>query len=379
MKILGYKIFNDPLFIKSYHYHSSPSRDYTRKDLIPLPYGVIIPARMNHLQFPTSLGITLEARKQSISFDDNDILRNYILTKIEKKESFILPRISGIENNIAVSVEKMFSKQNLSLSLYTSTSSHSSIAYLQKILPTMKLNAGIQITSLESANKYSRLYMQAFDDCDFFCGWEIQGDYIHHIAESHEYIMQKYLTITEEKEKQRKMIWSFSLDIFHYIHLNPWTIALRGKRILIISSFIDSISENIIHRSKLYDGIDLFPDCTFVFIQPPITNGEEPSLEFDVELHNFYKRFDIIKDDYDIALLACGGYANLICSYIYRNHHKSAIYVGGVLQMYFGILGNRWIIERPDVLNLYWNKYWKRPKITERPIRYEKVEKGCYW
>ena len=169
------------------------------------------------------------------------------------------------------------------------------------------------------------------------------------------------------------------MDIFHYIHLNPWTTALKGKRILIVSSFIDSIAENIVHRSKLYQDVDLFPDCSFIFIQPPITNGGEESREFDIELQDFCTELDKIKNDYDIALLACGGYANPICSYIYRNHKKSAIYVGGVLQMYFGIFGNRWIVERPDVLQLYGNEYWKRPKISERPSLYERVENGCYW
>ena len=368
LKVLGYEIYNDPLYIKSYHYHSMIKRDYNNKDIIPLPWGVVIPSRMNSLQFPTLLGINLQARQQKITFDDNTILREYLVDKIQKEEIFLLPRISGIENNVAVAVEKMFSRQNLSL-----FSSHSSIAYLKNILPIMKTNAGIKITSLESANKYSQLYMQAFDDCDYYCGWEIQGNYIHHINESHEYMKQKY------QRKEKKMIWSFALDIFHYIHLNPWTTALQGKRILIVSSFIDSIKENIENRSILYDGVDLFPDCSFVFIQPPITNGGEESREFDVELQDFYLKLDKIKDTYDVALLACGGYANPIGCYIYRHHKKSAIYVGGVLQMYFGILGNRWIVERPDILHLYWNDYWKRPKISERPLQYEKVENGCYW
>ena len=373
MKVLGFIIYNDPLLIKSYHYHSSLNRNYTSKDIISPPWGVIIPANLNPLSFQPSLGINLQeiiTKNQTISFDDNSILRDYILNKLHSKERFIIPRISGIENNISVFVEKIFSLTPISLS-------SSSIQYLKNILPIMKSNAGIQITSLQSAYKYSQLYMNAFEDCDLFCGWEIQGDCINHIAESHEYILQKYLTFKREKKKQ--MIWAFALDIFHYIHSNPWTTALCGKRILIISSFVDSMKENILHRSKLYDDVDLFPECSFLFIRPPITNAGEISQEFDIELEEFYQKLDVLKDDYDVALLACGGYANPICSYIYRNHKKSAIYVGGVLQMYFGILGNRWITERPDILHLYCNDFWKRPKLTERPRQYEKIENGCYW
>ena len=47
--------------------------------------------------------------------------------------------------------------------------------------------------------------------------------------------------------------------------------------------------------------------------------------------------------------------------------------------MYFSILGNRWIKERPDILKLYHNKHWKRPRMSEKPKNCEKVEGACYW
>ena len=35
MKILGHEIDNDPLYVKSYHYHSTVVRDYSYKDIVP--------------------------------------------------------------------------------------------------------------------------------------------------------------------------------------------------------------------------------------------------------------------------------------------------------------------------------------------------------
>jgi hypothetical protein len=55
------------------------------------------------------------------------------------------------------------------------------------------------------------------------------------------------------------------------------------------------------------------------------------------------------------------------------------MYIGGTLQMFFGIYGNRWLLERSDVLRLYINNHWVRPLISERPIGHEKVENSCYW
>ena len=90
------------------------------------------------------------------------------------------------------------------------------------------------------------------------------------------------------------------------------------------------------------------------------------------------KKVKVIKDYFDIALCSCGCYGNLVCAEIYRLG-KSAIYVGGVLQMYFGIYGNRWLKERPDILRLFMNKHWTRPKDEECPIGHKGVEGGCYW
>ena len=58
---------------------------------------------------------------------------------------------------------------------------------------------------------------------------------------------------------------------------------------------------------------------------------------------------------------------------------KSAIYVGGVLQMYFGIYGERWMRERPDILRVYMNEHWSRPKESEKPTNHKTVENNCYW
>jgi hypothetical protein len=176
------------------------------------------------------------------------------------------------------------------------------------------------------------------------------------------------------------MVWACALDIFNYIYDTPWTHALRGKRILVISPFEDSIRDQIPIRSELYDGVDLFPDCEITTIRPPQTQGtvsdsEEP---FTVHFAEFTKRLDAIRDTYDVALVSCGGYGNLVCSHLFDTG-KSSIYVGGVLQMYFGIMGTRWLKERSDVVRLFLNKHWTRPKDHEKPEGYKQVESACYW
>ena len=50
---------------------------------------------------------------------------------------------------------------------------------------------------------------------------------------------------------------------------------------------------------------------------------------------------DISKIDFDVALLGCGGYGLPLCNYIRHTLGKSAIYVGGGLQLLFGVMGSR--------------------------------------
>jgi hypothetical protein len=290
------------------------------------------------------LNICAKATKyfKEIQFTDNEKIYKYILDKTTSGSPFIIPHISGIENNVAV-----FGR----IGKQAGTFSQDIMSYFQRVIPDMKNNAGIKISSLSSIVKYSDMYLSAFDKCEMYCGWEPQGLEIRNIAQSHEYIRNTYADKT--------CVWSFALDIFHYIYATPWTQALAKKRILIISPFIASFQEKLPNLAKIYDGVELFPECEFVFIKPPQTDSQE----FDVELSDFYKNLDLIRDTYDVALLSCGGYANPICNYIYENHGKSAIYVGGVLQMYFGILGNRWLKERPDVCRLFMNEFWSRPKV----------------
>lgn len=351
LKIMGYKIFNDPVVVKTYHNHKSTDRDYSTKDSIGKPWGGICPAGFNPYLLPPSIGVSMQAIQQSnqnIWFEDNDKLFQYIQGKMYSNQQFIVPRIAGIENNTAV----LKTQQHIS---------------------SMKTNAGIRLSNAGSIEKYSQLYLRAFDNCEVYFGWDVQGNYIGHIAESHHQIRMKY--------SEKTMLWSLVLDVFHYIYSTPWTHALKGKRILLISPFEDSLKEKIEIRNRIWGDteIDLFPDCSFVIIKPPMTQADEASREFDQELEDFLQQLDEIKDSYDVALVSCGGYGNLVCNHIFENHQKSAIYVGGVLQMYFGILGNRWLEERPDVVRLFLNEYWSRPKEHEKPKGCQNVERGCYW
>ena len=88
-----------------------------------------------------------------------------------------------------------------------------------------------------------------------------------------------------------------------------------------------------------------------------------------------------IKDiEFDIALVSCGGYGLPLCNYIKTTMNKSAIYVGGGLQLLFGVMGKRW--ENNEM----WNKIIRendtkfiKPSGDEIIQNNKTIENGCYW
>ena len=89
---------------------------------------------------------------------------------------------------------------------------------------------------------------------------------------------------------------------------------------------------------------------------------------------------DIAKLDFDIALLSCGGYGLPLCRFIYKTLGKTSIYMGGSLQLLFGVYGERWM-NHPIISKCVeeYPEHWIRPCDEEKPKNYKKVEGGCYW
>ena len=337
-KICGFSLVNDPQLIHCLHYHKTQIRNYTVKDTIKPPYILVTPK-----------DAFVELTKD-ISFEDNTTLYNYIRDKQHK--SYIIPRVAGIEN----------------ISAFNIVYSNVPVRY-----DIMKNNAGVSIKNRQSMKRYATEYYDAFENCEIYAGWSKNS------GEDNVYVGLNISQdiIQDEVYKEKKKIWAHAFDIYHYIKNTPWTLALEGKRILVISSFVESFKTKIPFLDKIY-GREIFKDNTFVFIKPPSLAGYEKSEEWDVELKKFCLQLDKLIDEYDVALVSSGGLGNLISLYIY-NSGKQAIYVGGVLQMYFGVYGQRWMDERKAVLNMYLNSHWSRPMISERPEGWKNIENNCYW
>lgn len=172
-----------------------------------------------------------------------------------------------------------------------------------------------------------------------------------------------------------------SIKIHHrtvepYYFDNPWSKKLKGKKVLVINSFPETINQQYLKREKIWSDKEILPEFNLITYKSVQSIGDLFPHKSWVESLNIMKN-DISNIDFDIALLGCGAYGLPLVDFIKNDLNKSAIYVGGAIQILFGIKGSRW--DNHDEISAMYNEYWVRPNDSERTINYKIVEGGCYW
>lgn len=164
-----------------------------------------------------------------------------------------------------------------------------------------------------------------------------------------------------------------------------WTHALGrlGKRILIVSPFVESFRRNLNNAKTACFGPDVkvwHDDQRFVFYKAfNCLVGNRPHRWWKETLVRMQVDIARMMDQFDVALLSCGGYGLPLASWLHERG-KSAVYVGGALQLLFGVTGKRWDdSDNPTIRRMLANPGWVRPLPEERIPNQEVVEGACYW
>ncbi|HUO55287.1 MAG TPA: hypothetical protein VMU18_11130 [Rhodoblastus sp.] len=121
--------------------------------------------------------------------------------------------------------------------------------------------------------------------------------------------------------------------------------ALAGKKILVVCPFGESVLLNFRNRRGFFKSDYLYPEFEVDVVNTPITYGGMPDENYPHA--NWFETLDALCREisgktFDIALLSCGSYAPPIGSFVKNELKRKAIYVGGILQLYFGIMGRRY-------------------------------------
>jgi hypothetical protein len=221
-----------------------------------------------------------------------------------------------------------------------------------------KTNAGVFPLCEDTLRRFTQIYLDATRELDVLASWQTSEKWL----ETYGIIQQP------EKIDYNILEFAYRLD-------KPWTMALKGKKVLVVSPFADDIKAQYQSekRHKLFTNKNFLKDFDLETVTSVNSAGEGNTTSF----RDWFQALESMKSqigqiDFDIALLGCGAYAFPLGAYI-KGLGKQAITVCGALQTYFGVYGNR-KEELPER-----NEYWIRPNSNTRPKGYEKIEGSAYW
>lgn len=235
----------------------------------------------------------------------------------------------------------------------------------KKVLKTMVYHAGFFPFSYQQLEKFSKLSLNDLNDIDILASWRIEELFY--------------------RKKLEKVLKIELGDLEPFLLKEPWSEALYKKKVLVVHPFVESIKKQYeTKRQYLFQDSRVLPEFEkLITIKSIQTIGGNKSGYAD-----WFEALECMKDeitntDFDIALLGCGAYGMPLCAHIKRMG-KKAIYMGGVLQMLFGIKGKRWVNDS-KYQNII-NEHFVTPGEEERPANWEESKDlidsnsvGGYW
>ena len=234
---------------------------------------------------------------------------------------------------------------------------------------TMSIYSGIFPVCQNTAEKFSERYLLDTPEIDLLA--------------CHQYY-EKFMPLRDDIQRvQLEMLYPFFVE-------RPWTRILKGKKVLVVHPFVDTMKSQYQKRELLFSNPDILPEFelkTLKAVQTIAGTKSEFASWFEALK---YMEDEIDKIDFDIAIVGCGAYGLPLAAHVKRIG-KQAVHIAGGTQLLFGILGKRWTEQyqgfwhyRPGIdisldYHPLFNKYWVYPSQNEKPKDSEKVEGSCYW
>jgi len=153
---------------------------------------------------------------------------------------------------------------------------------------------------------------------------------------------------------------------------------IASFRLLVVSPFVKTMQKQVTHLKEVHDpegktSIDWDHVArTCQFIRCPFQAHLEPTPYASWEDGLEKLTTEVASKEFDLALIGAGAWSLPLGSRI-KQMGKSAIHMGGEMQLLFGIKGNRWEDR------FFFNTSWVRPLPEDTPTNVNRVEDGCYW
>ncbi len=230
-------------------------------------------------------------------------------------------------------------------------------------LELLYINTGVFPKRQDIVVRWADVYLEALAKTDLLAVWHNTGE----------------RELVAERAPQATLTGIEALE--PYYHKAPWTQALEGRRVTVVTPFADSIS----HQHARYGGKDLFPDDPTVLpdfelrvVRSPFSAGLQPPVHPDWHTALEDLQEQIAATELDVCLVGAGAWSVPLCAFVRENLQRPAVHLGGALQILFGIRGKRWEQGHEFFDRLFTDK-WIRPLTHERPRRNWKQDGGAYW
>lgn len=162
-----------------------------------------------------------------------------------------------------------------------------------------------------------------------------------------------------------------------YYFEEPWSEVLRGKKVLVVHPFVESIKRQYEKREKLFSDKKVLPEFASLTCVKAVQSIAGEKTEFDT----WFEALDSMKEqiskvDFDVAIIGAGAYSLPLAAYV-KELGKVSVQMSGSTQILFGIKGKRW--DNIPEVSMHFNEYWVKPSNEETPKHSKKVEGGSYW
>ncbi|MBC7404801.1 MAG: hypothetical protein H7252_03845 [Cytophaga sp.] len=233
----------------------------------------------------------------------------------------------------------------------------------------MSLYSGIFPPGEDTSKKFAMRYLRDIPLIDLL------GSFQYH---------EKFMPLNPAVQKvQLETLYPFFVE-------RPWSQALKGKRVLLVHPFDDSIRSQYLRREQLFDNQNILPEFELITLRAvqSVAGTKVPFKDWFDALK--YMEDKISGIDFDVCILGCGAYGLPLAAHVKRLG-KKAVHLGGGTQLLFGIKGKRWTEQYERVWNYrpnelintnyvdLFNENWIFPDTSEKPYDAVKVEGACYW
>lgn len=300
----------------------------------------------------------------------NDIVYDAIVSG----KPFMMTRYGSIEMIVTNTIRVKEAKGNILSKIYDFVTDKTDLPWMDELVPKfISRNAGVFNPTPEILERFAHRYLEDSKIIDILMSVNYK---------------EKFMPLKSDCQ------FIHFEGVYPYFVEYPWTRALKGKKVLVVHPYAETIMKQYERREKLYKNPDILPNFELITLKAVQSSAyvEVPFKDWFEALK--YMEDEIDKIDYDICLLGCGAYGLPLAAHVKRSG-KQALHIGGGVQLLFGIKGKRWETEpmylggkwgyntpksvTPMSYIDYFNDNWVYPSGDEVPVQAKSIEGGCYW